>query len=168
MSKTLNEWKGVPEGSDVTGIIFCHCGLHVCKILKTNENVSFTRVLWQDRERRKARMTAVLAASHCYAVVQIVREIAQCVARIQRRRLIDENERHFLWERSSMMATCEDRDVVFAEWPDVVKNHVSVKMKRQKKGLVRSCVLRRVCSCCCSGSNNFQLREQRIGERQIK
>lgn len=39
-------------------------------------------------------------------------------------------------ERSTMKAKCEDRNVRYDEWPDVVMDGISVKMQKQKKGSV--------------------------------
>lgn len=42
----LQNWrKGIPEGSDVTGIVFRHCRIKVCKNEKTKENVIVARVV---------------------------------------------------------------------------------------------------------------------------
>lgn len=98
-AKMPNARKGVSEGSDMTGIVYRHCGLNVCKNARKKENMSVARAVWPNSVRQKARKTDVSAAG-----VWIVRETARCDARSQENPIFREkniicNEREAQWRR---------------------------------------------------------------------
>lgn len=109
-------------------IVLRQSGLHILKHIKTNENISFARIVEKDSVQEKGEEKWCFGSwgADCSRIRSMWSEVLKCS---QRR----EDERHIWRERSSMKAMCEDEDVRNEGWQDVVMDSIPVSTFEENK-----------------------------------